>query len=333
MIRTRFISILGLVFACAVPLGCSVDDADLEGSGLVSFALTPASTSVDVLQVDVTGTAGLAYLSDDDATLEILVNGASAYVESFDASTSRDLAFSATLPLQEGDNDIVARLTYNGHELAQRVTVLVEPAAPTLAFPSWTTAFTQTGTVTVTLDANWTVDEVAFSVDGGGFAPAADLGAGAYDVALTELDIGDSDLVVRVSSSNRGYSQVHEFQDTIAGVVPVWDCNNPNAAMQPDTELLEQLKVENRTMVGYFGDPDGGHTFTFLIEYDDQGDPFQTVGAVVSPGRTSMMVGLDIDRADCGNNPCTQNYALSLYVDGNPTPVCSNNSFGVIRRY
>jgi len=427
MTRTRIRTILSLALALASAGACEVDDADLESSSLIAFSITPASTSVDVLEVDFTGTATLAYVSGEDASIEIFVNGASAYVESFDASADRDLAFAGTLPLSEGDNQIVAHLTYNGdeltqesvvtvadglqaftvtpaaatvnvfevavtndvslgftsddeaileiavngdsvyletidasasktsqsnptlplsrvgpndivatlryqgNELTQRLSVTVDPAEPAVTFPAWTTAYTQSGTVAVALDPAWTVEEVTFRRDEQPFAPAVELGGGDYQLALENLDIGDNELTVRVVSSNRGHYQEHLFYDVVPNITAVFNCGNPSASMLPDTELLERNNHEARTMVGYFGDPDGGHIFAFLIDFEDDGAPYQTVAQVVSSGRTSLMVDLDITRARCGDAPCTQSYGLALYVDDDPVPLCSNGNFGIIR--
>ncbi len=422
----RFVATSALLWS--IGFGCQVDDADLETSSLVSFTITPAANEVDVLRVDVSGSATLAYVSAGEATVEIFVNGASAYVESFDAAASRELAFETTLPLTEGTNeivalldygdnqlsqnavvtvadglqaftltpaatavnvyevdvtadvalgfmsddeatleiavngravylesidasgsktaqskptlplsrlgpnDIVATLRYRGNELTERAIVTVDPAAPSVSFPAWTTAHTQQGTVSVSLDAEWTVDAVAFSRDGGEFLPATALGGGDFAVDLVDLDIGDNALTVRVTTSNRGTVQVHEFHDVVADIAPVFACNTPSAAMLPDTELLERNRFERRTMVGYFGDPDGGHTFAFVLSFEDDGIPMQTVGTVLSAARTSLLVEHDIDRADCGDAPCTQSYGLRLLVDDEPVALCSNGSFGLIRR-
>ena len=83
-------------------------------------------------------------------------------------------------------------------------------------------------------------------------------------------------------------------------------------------------------MLGYFGDPDGGHTVTFIIEFiDDNGDQFINPASVLTKGRSSMDVEYNVDRFRCGNSPCSENYDLSLVVDG--VGVCSQNSFGTIR--
>ena len=60
----------------------------------------------------------------------------------------------------------------------------------------------------------WTIDEVVFSRDDGTLEFATDAGSGDWQLALTNLDIGNNALVVRVTSSNRGNSQVHYFNDT-----------------------------------------------------------------------------------------------------------------------
>ena len=428
MAYTRTGSMVALALACSAAWGCHVDDADLERSSLISFSMTPAAMAVDVLHVDIDGAATLAYVSEGDATVEVFVNGASAYVESFDARASREITFNATLPLVEGDNeivallaygfdelsqsadvvvadglqgfsltaaasavnvyevdvtadvslgfmsddeatleisvngdsvylesidasavktaqstptlplsrmgpnDIVATLRYQGNELTARVTVTVDPAAPSVVFPAWTTAYAQQGTVAVSIDSEWTVDEVAFSRDNGAYLPATALGGGDYQLALEDLDIGDNALTLRTTSSNRGNVQVHYFHDTVDGIVPVFACNDPSGSMLPDTEMRERNRFERRTMVGYFGDPNGGHTFAFLLDFEDDGAPTQTVSTVLTFARTSLLVEHDIDRADCGGAPCTQTYGLSLFVDDDPVALCSNNSFGIIRR-
>ncbi len=415
---------LSLVAAFA---GCQIADADLEVSSLVDFSITPSSTDLDQLSVEVTGSATLAYTSEDDAaTLEIYVGGARAYVESFDASASRELDFAADLPLEEGENEIVAHLEYHGevltrsvvvdvaegvqgftltaaqaevdrfevgltvdtalgyysgdaatlevavegqsvyletiaatdslaaqltptvplsrvgpneivatlryrgNEWTQRTTVTVAPAAPELTFPTWTTDHEQIGSVTVDLDPAWTIDEVAYSVDDGPFTTAALDSGTSYLIALSDLDIGDNQLVVRVDSSNAGHSQSHFFADTISAIEPVFDCSSP-ASMEPNTTLIANNNYEVRTLRGYFGDPAGGHTVTFVITFvDDNGNTYVNPAATLVYGRTSIDAEFNVNRWRC-DGTCTTDYDLEVLVDGNL--LCSEANFGIIRDF
>lgn len=298
--------------------------------GAQGLILSPAATEVGTFDVDVDVDTTLGFLSEEDATLEVLVNGSVVHSESVDASTDKAYAATVNIPLErEGPNEVIANLRYQGNSLTERATVEVSPAVPTATFPAWSTSFTQSNTVAIAMDAAWNTTEVAFSIDGGEFLPAEDLGSGDYTVALENLDIGDSALTLRVRTENAGHEQVHRFHDVIAGIVPVFDCAQSNN-MIPTSTLIANNNFEVRSMLGYFGDPDGGHTVTFIIEFiDDNGDQFINPASVLTKGRSSMDVEYNVDRFRCGNSPCSENYDLSLVVDG--VGVCSQNSFGTIR--
>jgi hypothetical protein len=99
--------------------------------------------------------------------------------------------------------------------------------------------------------------------------------------------------------------------------------------MLPNRKLLRDNRTEVRSMIGYFGDPDGGHTLTFVIEFtDENGDTFVNPAIVLTKGRTSVDVQYNVDQFRCNNNPCTDSYDLSLFVDGQA--VCSQIAFGTI---
>jgi len=305
-------------------------DVVTVSEGIASFTLTPSTTAVDVYEVTVTAAGAAGYLSEDRATLVISVNGQQVFDQSFDISASADISASPTIPLSKaGPNEIVATLSYQGNHLTQTATVSVAPATPQLTFPSWTTAFTQSGNATITTATGWSIDDVSFARDSGEFFPASMISAGVYELALANLDIGDNALTVRVQTSNLGHSQTHYFFDTVPGVAPVFDCND-SSKMSPTSTLIRNNSTETRTMLGYFGDPDGGHTVSFVITFDDDnGDTFVNPSTTLSYGRTSIETDLDVNRFRCNGTGCSnKNYDLDVFVDG--VSLCSKPAYGII---
>jgi hypothetical protein len=133
---------------------------------------------------------------------------------------------------------------------------------------------------------------------------------------------------VRVITSNDGHQQLHLFHDVVADVAPVFDCTN-NTNMLPTSDLIRNNRTEVRSMQGYFGDPDGGHTVTFVVRFtDDNGRTFTNPAEVLTYGRSSMDVAFNVERFRCNNNPCNDDYDLSLLVDGQQ--VCNQNNYGTI---
>ncbi len=325
--RTLFLLASFALFQSA----CEISDADLESGSLDTFTVSAASDEVAVMQVSVSGQASLSYSSIDNATVEFFVNGKSLFEESHNASEQLSFDFSATLALDPGPNDIVAQIRYNGDTLSQSFTVTAAPANPSIVLPVWTNSFTQSGTATITPGTGWNIENLSYQVDDGAFVPAEDLGNGDFDIALQNLDIGDSRLTLRVATSNGGFEQVHFFSDVVSGIAPVFDCMQ-STSMLPTSRLIGNNNAEVRSMQGYFGDPDGGHTITFVIAFvDDNGESYVNPATVITKGRTSVDVSYNVDRFRCNNNPCNDTYDISLLVDGQP--ICSRTAFGVIEEF
>lgn len=304
---------------------------------LQSFELTPAATAVNVFSVDVSGSATFGHLSDEPATLDILVGGASVYQESFDVSTELSASFQAAIPLpREGSNEIVGVLRYRGKELTRQLTVAAAMDAPTLEFPVWAPSYTPgegitlAGNVVVTADAAYTIDGVYYSIDGGERLPAASLGNGEYGIALVDPDIGKSTVAVEVETSSDFHGRTTTFFDPIQ-VDPIFDCNSPATSMLPSNDLIRDQRNENRIMVGYFGDPDGAHDVSFVLSGNPLDGPIQAVGQTLVHGRTAMSVAFDVGELRCENAPCDLPYALAVFVDGQQ--LCSRTDFGVVTRY
>jgi hypothetical protein len=151
---------------------------------------------------------------------------------------------------------------------------------------------------------------------------------------LTELDIGDNALALRVESSNLGHSQTDLFYDTIEGIVLVFDCDSPEDSVLPSEDMIHDNGSEVRTMLGYFGDPAGGHTVTFMFDFVDRwDDDYENVASIVNYGRYSITAEFDVSEARCDatNGDCRVPYGLTVWVDG--VELCSNSHFGDITNY
>ena len=310
--------------------------------GVQSFALTPSASTVDVYEVQVTGDATLGYTSAKPALLELLVDGAPVFAQAYDVSSNPTVAFDVKLPLaHDGSNAIVARLTYDGAVYSDAFTVSVVPPAPQLALPNWqfaidpSVAARLTGDVSVSPPAGWTVAGVATSTDSGlTWVSASNAGGGSWSVTLNNPDIGQHTLLTRVDLMNRGVHQLHTSASTYT-VAPQFNCNGGNNAMSPTTRLIQNNRNETRTMLGYFGDPNGGHTVTFTLSGVDQnGVNVTTVGAVTRYGTFGIDADYNVDRFRCNqwnNNPCTLQYDLDVAVDG--VQLCNKQPFGVVERF
>lgn len=212
------------------------------------------------------------------------------------------------------------------------------PTEPTVTFPAWSADHNQTASVKVKPAEGWTIASVEYSIDGvkwskaEGPAPAA---AGAavpadgtpYTVTLDNLDIGDSELTLKVTSSYRGQTEVDYFYSEISGVQPVFDC--AAASIAPSADMVRNVDTEQRTLMGYFGQPEGGHTVTASISFVSiNQNAYENVGRIVSQGSDSLTVSFDVREATCdtGNGPnnwhdCDTPYTLTLWVDG--AEICS----------
>jgi hypothetical protein len=210
------------------------------------------------------------------------------------------------------------------------------PADPTVSFPNWSTEHEQSRQVRVTAPAGWTIDRVEYSVDGGKWVEASERDSGAYGVNLTNLDIGDNVFALRVESSYLGESQTDLFYDTIEDIAAVFACDTPDSSVLPTPDLLRDMGTEVRTMLGYFGDPAGGHTVTFMIDFNNVwNDHYEVVGSIINYGHDSITVEYDVSQAICDLPPtegdCSMSYGLTVWVDGEL--LCENTGFGTITDY
>lgn len=221
---------------------------------------------------------------------------------------------------------------------------------PVVSPISWSTEHNQTQIVNVAAAPGWTVSRVEYSVDGINWFQAKPVGAPAattgsttattgteYTVVLSNLDIGDNTVTLRVTSTYRDQTQVSLFYSTVGGVAAVFDCNTPAESMLPEPRLVEQNGTESRTLKGYFGDP-ARHTITFTIGYTSQANnPYQSVGAISSYGREAITAAFSVGHASCDHgqinalHDCDVPYSLTVLVDGNN--LCANATFGLIHNY
>jgi len=215
------------------------------------------------------------------------------------------------------------------------------PPDPVVTFPTWTADHDQSQVVQVAAPPGWKIDHVEYSVDGGKWTEATPTGTdNGYTVALTNLDIGPNTVALRVESSYRDQSQTDLFYSTTPDIAPVFDCTTPAASMLPSPTLQHDNGTEVRTMVGYFGDPAGGHDVTFTMDFTDgNGNAFQNVGSIVSYGSNAITVSFNVATAWCNTNPggpgngvdCDLPYGLTVSVDG--VQLCTNPTFGVVHNY
>lgn len=304
-------------------------------TALTGFSLDPAAAEVDVFEVGISGPVTAGYRSTHPATVDVLVDGLPAWSTTLDLSQGTTASIAADLPLlHPGDNEVVAEVHYDEASWTHAFTVTVTPPAPAVTLPSWATNYVESvemvasGTLMATAAPGWTVDSVSYSIDGGATWRAA-VGGGADDWAMTLIDpdIGTSDLLYSVQSSNRGIHHTTQWTDTLT-VDPIFDCSDPGA-MTPTNELVRDNRDEVRSMVGYFGDPDGGHIISFVLTANADGQGLiDSVGQTTSYGRFAMETSFNVDEFRCNNNPCQQNYALEVLVDG--VSLCSDANFGQV---
>lgn len=221
------------------------------------------------------------------------------------------------------------------------------PTEPKVTFPSWSTAHDQTASVKVKAAEGWTITNVEYSVDGAkwqkaeGPAPGATAPTSAdgtpYAVTLTGLDIGDSELTLKVTSSYRGQTETDYFYSNIKGVLPEFDC--AAGSVLPSATLNRNLGTEQRTLTGYFGNAEGAHTVSASISFISiNGNAFESVGVPVARGTDAVTFSFNLGDATCdtGNGPnnwhdCDVPYTLTLWVDG--TKVCDARDVGNIHTY
>lgn len=308
-------------------------------AALQSFELFPAANAVNVFAVTMTGTIGFGYLSDEPATIEVRVEGAIAVELEISAEESAFAQVSIAVPLaREGSNEVVATIRYAGEERSISDAVDVAMDAPVVTFPVWAQPFTPgvglnaSGNVTVVADNAYAVTLVEYAVDGGAWTPATNAGGNAWSVLITNPDVGSSDVAVRVTTVADGHAKMTEFHSVLS-VPSVFLCAS-TTSMQPNTTLIQNQRLENRVMDGYFGRPDGGHTPAFTITATTpagQGnETYVIVGRVIERGIVSMTVEYSVDRLQCGGN-CNLPYVLAFLMDG--APVCSQTAFGNVHEY
>ena len=318
---------------------CLIPDADrVEGPSIDDFDITAAADTVSIYEVQLSGSATLAYLSNTGAELSLFVNGNQATALSFDSVSDRSHDIDLSLPLdRSGPNEIVAELSYEGSTLNKTLSVAVTPPAPTIEFGAWdqdyqpTVGLTLSADVTVTPPKLYSVEQVLYSINGGlSWQQAASSGADNWAVEIDQPDIGDQELSVLVTTANRGH-QIDTQADTSIAVPAIFDCTTPGASMLPSPDMLQDNRTEVRSLLGYFGQPEGGHSVMAVISFtDDDGDPFETAARLLDYSPIALQVEFDVDRARCGGN-CTLNYGLQLWVDG--VLQCAENAFGQIREY
>lgn len=326
---------LGAALALA---GCVIDDADPPGA-ITGLTLAPSSAAIDVFRVRVTGDAAVAYRSDLPAVLELGVDGAVVAQDTLSFVDSLTTPIDVTIPLGEGPNEIVGTLRYAGEEVTRRFTVTAAMTPPAITLPAWTTTYTPhvgmavTGSITVAAAPAYDVTRVDVSVDGGPWLPAT-AGAAGWDAAFADPDLGDSDVAVRATTAVDGHT-AETIARGVLHVDPVFACAAPS--MLPDTRLVRNVGTEVRTMVGYFGHPDAGHTVSFLVTASSPntpGNPRLTIGSQTNAYGTTAIVaafGIGAFSCDTGQASCDMPYDLTPVIDGVALPVCAG--FGVIRRY
>ncbi len=331
---------LGLALSLTMSLAsaCVISDADTLHGALASLAAAPAATTRDVFTVEVTGTLAVNYTSPEPAVLEISVDGAVVLTQSLDVATALDASLAATVPLHEGPNQIVVLARYRGETLSEQFVVDAAMAPPAISLPTWTPTYTahegltMSGTIGVAALPAYAVTAVAVSVDGGPWLPSTPAAGGGWRATITNPDLGDSDVAVRATTSVDGHQAVTEAHGVLT-VAPVFDCTS-GTSMLPDNDLIQNNSTEQRVMVGYFGQPSGGHDVAFVIDFtDENGDPYTVTSSTVRYGIAQIEVAWNVNRLRCNTNngDCASPYALRVFVDG--VPLCNRTAFGTVIRF
>lgn len=302
-------------------------------AALQSFTLLPQASAVNVFAVSMTGTIGFGWYSDSPALVDVYVEGSRVLtVEVFPETL--DVPVSLDVPLEhEGSNEVVAVVRYGGEEATSGTSVEVTMDAPTLTFPAWVQTYQAlqgmdvSGNVSVSIDNAYDLAAVEFSVDNGPWTPAIDAGGGNWTVAFENPDLGTNDVAVRVTEVADGHEKTVEFHDVLT-VAPVFVCATPSQVMLPSTTLTQDNVVELRTMSGYFGRPDGGHSVSFVVRATASGDAHTIVGKTIERGPALMSVEFRVAPVDCGFGGCDVDYSLEAVVDG--AQLCFNGVFGQI---
>lgn len=278
-------------------------------------------------------------MSDEPAVLELWVDGALVAQTSLAFVDALTAPIDLQIPLGDGPNEVVGTLRYHGEATTQRFAVDVAMTAPTITIPTWATAYAAhvgmavTGRIGVAAPAAYAIAAVEVSLDGGPWVPAA-ASAGGWDATMTDPDIGDSDVAIRVTTTVEGH-QAQAIVHDVLHVEPIFEC--AAASMLPETRLVRNVGTEVRTMVGYFGRPSGGHSVTFAVAANSPnlpGNPRITVTSQTNTyGTTALVVSFGVGAYSCdsGTGTCDMPYDLQAVIDGVALPACTN--FGVIRRF
>lgn len=295
----------------------------------LDVGLVPAVTTFDV---DLTGSVQVGYRSERPATFEVLADGVLVHSEPLDVSVLTKVPLAATVPLAHvGDSPVLARVRYDGAERSATRSVAVLPPEPEVTIPQWridylpSVTVDASGTVEVAAPADWVVGGVRGSMDGGVSWTEAVVNQTGWRLVFLTPDI-DQPVVIEVTTASRGIPVSWRYEDVLP-VPLIFDCEDP-LSMVPSNGLLQDLGVERRTMIGYFGDPDGPHNVSFVLEAEmDEVGPYPQVATVLSRGAFAMDVEVDLSAYGCGNG-CVQDYALDVLLDG--ASDCRAEAFGQI---
>lgn len=326
----------GRIALLALLAGCAVDDADLlQNPAMVTLDVTASTDQLAIRQTQLTGTLTLGYTADQLVAIRVLDNGAPVWAGTAPAS---DLAIpiDATITLDPFENDVVVEATYNGQVTQQELALTVPVLDPTVTFPTFANDYTPrvgmitSGALHVTAPDGYSVDAVSWSVDGGPWSTAELLDTGDWDVAIVDPDIGDSRLDVMVTTTTGSYSHDTTFTSSFH-VDPIFDCEP--TSMLPDNDMIQNVGIEERALIGYFGRPEGGHFVQFTVEGQSNGDNYVVVGRNLRVDPAAIETEFNISRIACNNNDnnCGTPYTLTAYVDG--SQICNRSNFGQINRY
>ncbi len=312
-------------------------------SAIKSFSATPQATTVSVYNVNLNIASQFGFFGDNPANLLVTVNGKKMIEKDVAVNSASALTYSESIPLNldvEGENVVVVTLAYGSVTQSKTFKVTVAPNAPIFSFPGhWASAFSPSegmkvsGNATLTMDATYKLKEILLSVDNGEYLPQTftDNNDGTFTVALKTQnpDIGTSLVTVKVVLNVNGREKTYFFNNSFS-VDPVFNCNDPNS-MSPTNDMIQDNKLEVRTLKGYFGKPDGGHSLTFVIKGISGGDTYTVEGKNIKYGFQGIETEFNVDKFRCGPGTCNVPYKLYFYVDG--VKVCEKDNFGNIVNY
>jgi len=234
-------------------------------SSLQDFTLIPAALTVDELAIDVSGTAELGFVSDQQAVLTLIVNGESVATRSLPADAT-SLSFNELLPLdQEGINTVEGQISYAGNALAASAQVTVPPGIESLTLIEGgvpnvlTTTVSGTASLGYTAPLSATLDIYVEGELANSIVFAGDDTAIAFDVDVALPHPGDNEIVAQLS-----YGEV-TLADSYTIAVPdsilSFDVNPSNSASD-----VFWVQVTGGGTVGYMS----AQTAVLDIEVDGQ---------------------------------------------------------------